>query len=87
MDNISLGLFIAKRRKELGLSQNDLSTFLNVSTSSVYKWEKGERTPELSLLGKLCLILEIDLDSFFKCESTLNNNYCKENEFNQNEFS
>ena len=87
IDAVFIGQFILKRRKELGLSQNDLAEFLNVSVSSVYKWEKGERTPELSIIGKLCSILEVDIDSFFNGESSLNNNYCQENEFNQMEFS
>ena len=87
IDAVFIGQIILKRRKELGLSQNDLAEFLNVSVSSVYKWEKGERTPELSIIGKLCSILEVDIDSFFNGESSLNNNYCQENEFNQMEFS
>ena len=69
IDAVFIGQFILKRRKERGLSQNDLAEFLNVSVSSVYKWEKGERTPELSIIGKLCSILEVDIDSFFNGES------------------
>ena len=39
IDAVFIGQFILKRRKERGLSQNDLAEFLNVSVSSVYKWE------------------------------------------------
>ena len=50
MDKLKFGDFIYKRRKELGLSQNDIAEFLSVSSSSVYKWEKGDRIPDLSLI-------------------------------------
>lgn len=64
MKKINLGKFISDRRKELGLSLKDIADFLNISSSTVFKWEKNERTPDLAILGDLAKILKVDLISF-----------------------
>ena len=87
MDSIQFGNFIVERRKELGISQGDLASFLNVSVPTVSKWENGSRLPDLTLIGKLARILQVDLESLLKCESQLNNNIDIENEFDISAFS
>ena len=75
------GNYISTRRKELGLSQKDVADFLNISISTVSKYEKGLLYPDLSLMGLLARILKVDLISLVNYESKLNNNYDVENEF------
>ena len=41
MDNLKTGEVISKRRKELGLTQNQLAKSLNISFQAVSKWENG----------------------------------------------
>lgn len=41
MDDLKTGTVISKRRKELGLTQNQLAKTLNVSFQAVSKWENG----------------------------------------------
>lgn len=41
MDQNKIGRFIAKRRKELELTQVQLAEKLGVSDKSVSKWERG----------------------------------------------
>lgn len=41
MDNLKTGDIICKRRKKLGLTQNQLAKFLNISFQAVSKWENG----------------------------------------------
>lgn len=87
MEKVNLGEFIYQRRKSLGLSQKDIADFLAVSVSSVFKWEKNERLPDLSLFGSLAKTLKVDLESLVEGSENLNNNYDLENEFNIESFS
>ncbi len=41
MDNLKTGEIISKRRREMGLTQNQLAKSLNISFQSVSKWENG----------------------------------------------
>lgn len=41
MDHLKTGEVISKRRKEMGLTQNQLAKTLNISFQAVSKWENG----------------------------------------------
>ena len=41
MEHLKTGEIICKKRKEMGLTQNQLATSLNISFQAVSKWEKG----------------------------------------------
>jgi len=60
-----MNLVIQERRKELGLTQEQVAECLNVSIPAVCKWEKGSTSPELSLLAPLARLLKIDLNTLF----------------------
>ena len=53
---------LIKRRKEVGMTQDDLAEKLGVSRQSVSKWENGECMPDSEKLIKLAEVLEISLD-------------------------
>lgn len=42
MDLIKIGKYIAGKRKELGMTQMQLTGKLGMSDKSVSKWERGE---------------------------------------------
>ena len=42
MNQIKIGEFIAKRRKERGLLQKDIAAKLGISEKTVSKWECGD---------------------------------------------
>ncbi len=48
--NHNIGRFIAKKRKELGLTQQKLAGKLNVSFQAVSKWENGTSIPDTLFL-------------------------------------
>lgn len=52
---------IKKRRLERGISQADLAESIGVSRSSIAKYEKGERTPTLSILQKIADVLKVSI--------------------------
>lgn len=53
---MTLGERILQKRKECGLSQENLGQKLDVSRQTVYKWENDQAVPELN---KLILLAEI----------------------------
>ena len=58
MNQIAIGNFIAKKRKEQNLTQEQLAEKLGVSRQAISKWEGGLSTPELDKLRALseCLL-------------------------------
>lgn len=60
-----MNLVIQEKRKELGLTQEQVAKYLNVSIPAVSKWETGSTTPDISLLAPLARLLKIDLNTLF----------------------
>lgn len=58
-----MNLVIQEKRKELGLTQEQVAEYLNVSIPAVSKWEKGTTCPDISLLAPLARFLKIDLNT------------------------
>ena len=59
---------ISKRRKELGLTQQELADKLFVSDKVISKWETGKSVPDTSILVELANVLEISLDELLKSD-------------------
>ena len=51
-------------RKRKGFSQEDLANELDVSRQSVYKWETGNATPDISKIKKMASLFNISFDEF-----------------------
>lgn len=58
-----MNLVIQEKRKELGLTQEQIAEYLNVSIPAVCKWEKGSTSPDIALLSPLARLLKIDLNT------------------------
>ena len=58
MEQVAIGRFIAKKRKEQNLTQEQLAERLGVSNKTISKWEKGQSVPDAEQLIKLAVILE-----------------------------
>ena len=65
---------ISKRRKELGLTQQELADKLFVSDKVISKWETGKSVPDTSILVELANVLEISLDELLKSNEPINKN-------------
>ena len=61
MDAGKTGKFIAKRRKDLNMTQNELAEKLHITDKAVSKWERGLSFPDISVLIPLAEILNISL--------------------------
>ena len=53
MDQIKIGEFLKKLRKEKGLTQEQLAEQFNISRRSVSRWETGKNMPDISLLVEI----------------------------------
>lgn len=54
---------IREKRKELGLTQEQIASYLGVSTPAVNKWENGLTYPDVTLLPALARLLKTDLNT------------------------
>lgn len=61
MNQVSIGKFIARKRKEKNLTQEQLAEILSVSNKTISKWETGKCMPDYSIIQKLCEELEISI--------------------------
>lgn len=68
MEKKSLGAFIARLRKEKGLTQKQLAELLNVSDKTVSHWECDETSPDISLLSELAGNLGVTVDELLNGE-------------------
>ena len=83
MNQKKIGQFIAKRRKQLKLTQLALAEKLGVSDRSVSNWENGICLPDASLYTPLCEMLEISVSELFagEFECDLQENQLADNHF------
>lgn len=62
---------IRMRRKEQGMTQEQVAAGLGVSTSAVHKWEKGTSYPDITLLPALARLLRVDLNTLLSFQDDL----------------
>ena len=61
MNQIMIGKFIAFKRKQKNLTQEQLAQILNISNKTVSKWETGKSMPDYTLVKPLCEALNISV--------------------------
>ena len=62
MKEINLARILTQKRKEKGLTQDDLASYVGVSKASVSKWETGQSFPDILLLPILATYFNISID-------------------------
>lgn len=72
MNQLTIGKFIAQKRKEKNLTQEQLSEKLGVSNKTVLKWECGKCMPDYSIVKPLCQELGITVSELIETASSLN---------------
>lgn len=61
MNQTAIGSYIARKRKEQNLTQEQLAETLGVSNKTISKWENGKCMPDYSIIQKLCDALHVTL--------------------------
>ena len=54
---------IREKRKEQGLTQEQVAEYLGVTAPAVNKWEKGSTYPDITLLPALARLLHVDFNT------------------------
>ena len=72
MGKITLAHTISEKRREKGITQEQLAEFVGVTKASVSKWETGQSLPDLTLLPCLAAYFNISVDELigFRPEMT-----------------
>lgn len=62
---------IREKRIKKGLTQEQIASYLGVSTPAVNKWEKAISYPDITLLPALARLLDTDLNTLFSFQESL----------------
>ena len=68
MNQIAIGNFIEKKRKEQNLTQAQLAEKLGVSNKTVSKWENGKCMPDYCVIQPLCTELGVTVSELMDGE-------------------
>ena len=72
MDLNKISNFIKEKRKELGITQEELAEKLFVTEKAISRWETGRGTPDISLLLPLSKELKVDVSELLNGEENKN---------------
>lgn len=64
-DKRNFGKYIAEKRKEKGLTQEELASKLYVIPTTISKWERGVSYPDITVITNLCKELNISEHEYF----------------------
>ncbi|MBP7402275.1 MAG: methyltransferase domain-containing protein [Clostridia bacterium] len=82
MDQVKIGRFISRMRKQQHLSQCEFADRMGISNKTISKWECGNGVPDLSLMVPLCETLNINLNELFSGEKLTDADYKRKAEEN-----
>lgn len=66
--NAALGARIKMFREKRNMSRNEMAEQMHVSVQSVYRWESGERVPDIATLMQIARLLGTNIDSLIGTE-------------------
>lgn len=78
MDQIKIGKFIARCRKQNNLTQMQLAEKLGITDRAVSKWERGKSLPDAAIMLDLCALLNITVNDLLSGEVVVMKNYSDE---------
>lgn len=71
MKEIGIAKILVSKRKEKGVTQDELANYIGVSKASVSKWETGQSYPDITLLPRLAAYFNISIDDLMGYEPQL----------------
>lgn len=70
MEQVAIGKFIAKKRKEQNMTQEQLAERLGVSNKTISKWETGKCMPDYTAIKSLRGELKVTVSELMDAEET-----------------
>lgn len=70
MEQQKIGKLILTKRKEKGITQQQLADMLGVTNKAVSKWENGKSMPDIGIIPELCKVLDISISTLLNGEET-----------------
>lgn len=61
MDQVKIGAFLKRLRKEKGLTQEQLAERLSVSGRTVSRWETGSNMPDIGMLVEMADFFDVSI--------------------------
>ena len=74
MQKGTMGMMIASKRKELGMTQMELAEKMGVTDKAVSKWERDLSYPDISSLPKLAEIFGMSVDELMQVRTDTKEN-------------
>ena len=74
MQKGTMGMMIASKRKELGMTQMELAEKMGVTDKAVSKWERDLSCPDISSLPKLAEIFGMSVDELMQVKADTKEN-------------
>ena len=71
MNSLRIAENIVQMRKQKGVTQDEVASFLGVTKASVSKWENGQNMPDIMLLPQLATYFEVTVDELLGYEPQL----------------
>ena len=68
MEQIQIGSFLKKLRKEKGITQEQFAEVLNVSARTISRWENGNNMPDISLLIEIADFFDVSIPEIINGE-------------------
>ena len=68
MEKNKIGNYIARKRKEKGLTQLELGNILSVTDKAISKWERGLGLPDVAILTELAKALDTSVSNILNGE-------------------
>ena len=66
MDPVKVGNAIKSLRTGAGYTQHQLADLMGVTDQAVSKWERGLSVPDVSIVTKLSVLLDVDVDNLLE---------------------
>ena len=63
MEQQKIGKLISEKRKEKGITQQQLADMLGVTNKAVSKWENGKSMPDIGIIPELCKVLGVSIST------------------------
>lgn len=72
MKEINIAKTIITKRKEKGITQDELAAYIGISKASVSKWEIGQSYPDITFLPQLATYFNISIDELMGYSPQMN---------------